>query len=454
MTYSVTAESALFSGAQLHDNERSEQAFVKELKASHHLLRNNPVVRIGATRFRASCIGGGAKPVFSPTLFPAEFITAFEQWTHYCDFSGHSNFAGVQALAAMTAVIEGRGFIVRRRTLDYIPLRLEVVSPVCLATNLEKSGKGSYVRGGILYSKNGRAKKYAFYKYPQGHPDFDEEAVNWIPAEDVIDIRDVFHPGQSSAQPWITAGADFAQQYKDNQTVETKSRMKRQGQQVFALQEDTTPQQASGPPTVGGQKTPQKLAHKAGDITFVKAKDIKTASPAEIAGNYKEHNSQVLRMIAGLFMIPFEMLTGDLTQVNYSSIRAGMINHRRCIGQFRTIYLEPALNRIVGWFCDAYHLTKNPPLPEYFDNPYAYICPTWVWPEWEEIDPLKAAKALVLELQQDITSLEKIANQRGNTLDQHLDSVQRSKEAAQARGLEANSEPAEMKDEPSDDEED
>lgn len=455
MSYSATAESALFSDAQLHDNERSEQALLKELKASHHLIRNNPVVRIGATRFRSSCIGGGAKPVFSPSLFPQVFLSAFEQWTHYCDFSGISNFAGVQALATMTAVIEGRAFIVRRRTLDYIPLQLEVVSPVCLATNLEKSGKGSYVRAGVLYGKNGKAKKYAFYKYPQGHPEFDEESVNWLPAEDVIDLRDIFHPGQSGAQPWISAGAGFAQQYKDNQAVETKSRLRRQAQQVFVLR-DTNPAQNVGVPVgVANKQQPEKLVVQAGALTLLNgAKDIKTASPAEIAGNYKEHNSQVLRMIAGLFGIPYEMLTGDLTQVNYSSIRAGMINHRRFIGQLRAIYFEPALNRIVRWFCDAYHLTKNPELPGYFENPYQYICPTWVWPEWEEIDPLKAAKALVLELQEDITSMEQIANQRGSTLDQHLDSVKRSRDAAKARGIEGRNQPAVVTDEKGDDEED
>lgn len=463
MSYSATADSNLFRQAKLHDNEQSEQVLEKELKASHHLLRNNPVVRIGALRFRASVIGNGAKPVFDKDHYPEEFIKAFHQWMAYCDFNGYTNFAGVQALAVMTAVVEGRAFIVRRRTLDHIPLQLEVVSPLALASHLEEQMGANYIRGGVLYGKNGKPKKYAFFKFPKDHPEFDEDDVNWINASDVIDIREIFHPGQSSAQPWITAGADFAQQYKDNQTAETKSRLKRIAQQVYAMKEDPgAPQKvgtnAGGPPTVNKTQngSSEKVVHKSGDITLLTGvKDIKTASPAEIAGNYKEHNSQVLRMVAGLLGITYEMLTGDLTQVNYSSIRAGMINHRRFVGQFRSIYLEPALNRIIGWFCDAYLLTSNPPLDGYFDNPYDYTLPKWIWPEWEEIDPLKAAKALVLELQEDITSMEDIANSRGTTLDEHLDSVKRSKEAAQQRGLSgADKAKTEVKDEPSDEEED
>ncbi len=433
MSYSNVVSSPLFAGAELHDNEKSEQALLKEITASHHLLRNNPLLRVGASRFRSSCIGGGAKPVFDPTLFNTDFIKSFKEWTLYCDFDGNTNFAGSQALAVITMIIDGSAFIVRRRTLDLVPMQLQVVSPLCLASGLERAGRGSYIRGGIMYAKNGKVKKYAFYKLPRDHPEFDEESVNWLPASDVHHLRDVIHAGQSGAQPWISAGADFAKQYKDNQTVEIKSRMKRIGQQVFALKEGEISQTPGAP---NPNKKSEKLIHHAGGITFLSGvKDIKTASPAEIAGNYQEHNNQILRMIAGLLGITYEQLTGDLTQVNYSSIRAGMINHRRFIGQLRDIVLEPAFNRVLSWFIEAYHLKTAAELPGYFENPYTYLDPVWIWPEWEEIDPLKAAKALVLEVDNHIKSLEEVANGRGKTLDQQLDSVQRSQEAMEKRGI-------------------
>jgi lambda family phage portal protein len=433
LSYSNVASSALFSDAELHDNEKSEQALRKEITASHHLLRNNPLLRVGTSRFRASCIGGGAKLVFDPKLFPEEFIQAFKEWTLYCDFDDNTNFAGTQALGVTTMLLDGTGFIIRRRTLDNIPLQIQIVSPLSLASELEKPGKGSYIRGGILYAKNGKVKKYAFYKLPRDHPEFDEESVNWLPAADVISLRDIIHTGQTTAQPWISAGGDFAKQYKDNQTVEIKSRMKRIGQQVFALKEGAVSQN-QGAPSVN--KAPEKLVHKAGGVTFLNGvRELKTASPAEIAGNYQEHNNQVLRMIAGLLGITYEQLTGDLTQVNYSSIRAGMINHRRFIEQLREIVLEPAFNRILGWFIEAYHLKTGTELPGYFENPYKYLDPQWIWPEWEEIDPLKAAKALVLEVDNHIKSLEEVSNGRGKTLDQQLDGVKRSQDALNERNI-------------------
>lgn len=448
MTYSSVVHSPLFHDAQLHDNVKSEAALRKEITASHHLVRNNPLIGIGAKRFRASCIGGGGKPVFDPEKFDGDFDKSFKEWALYCDFDENTNFAGVQALAVITMLMDGSAFIVRRRTLDNVPLQLQVVSPLSHASELEVPGTSSYIRAGIMYAKNGKVKKYAFYKLPRDHPEFDEDSVNWLPAADVIHLRDVIHAGQSSAQPWISAGADFAKQYKDNQTVEIKSRMKRIGQQVFAIR-DAVPGQQNGAP--GTTQKQEKLVLKAGGVTFLNGvKDLKTASPAEIAGNYQEHNNQVLRMIAGLLGITYEQLTGDLTQVNYSSIRAGMINHRRFVEQLRDIVLEPAFNRILGWFIEAYQLKTAKELLGYFENPYQYLDPTWIWPEWEEIDPLKAAKALVLEVDNHIKSLEEVANGRGETLDKHLDGVERSQKALEKRGITSNETSTESNDERSD----
>ncbi|WP_421854516.1 hypothetical protein [Marinomonas sp.] len=49
MSYSSVAKSPLFKGAELHDNEKSENVLLKEITASHHLIRNNPLLRVGVS---------------------------------------------------------------------------------------------------------------------------------------------------------------------------------------------------------------------------------------------------------------------------------------------------------------------------------------------------------------------------------------------------------------------
>ncbi len=57
--------------------------------------------------------------------------------------------------------------------------------------------------------------------------------------------------------------------------------------------------------------------------------DIKFSEPSDVGGSYEAFMRQQLRAIAIGTGITYEQLTGDLTGVNYSSIRAGLIEFRR-----------------------------------------------------------------------------------------------------------------------------
>jgi lambda family phage portal protein len=57
--------------------------------------------------------------------------------------------------------------------------------------------------------------------------------------------------------------------------------------------------------------------------------DIKFSDPADVGGSYAEFLRMQFRAVAAAMGITYEQLTGDLTGVNYSSIRAGMLEFRR-----------------------------------------------------------------------------------------------------------------------------
>ncbi len=57
--------------------------------------------------------------------------------------------------------------------------------------------------------------------------------------------------------------------------------------------------------------------------------DIKFSEPSDVGGSYEAFMKQQLRAIAIGIGITYEQLTGDLSGVNYSSIRAGLIEFRR-----------------------------------------------------------------------------------------------------------------------------
>ena len=57
--------------------------------------------------------------------------------------------------------------------------------------------------------------------------------------------------------------------------------------------------------------------------------DIKFSAPADVGSSYAEFLRMQFRAVAAAMGITYEKLTGDLTQVNYSSIRAGLLEFRR-----------------------------------------------------------------------------------------------------------------------------
>jgi capsid protein len=59
-------------------------------------------------------------------------------------------------------------------------------------------------------------------------------------------------------------------------------------------------------------------------------KDIKFNAPATVGG-YAEYKKAMLRTAAAGLRLPYELLSGDLSDVNFSSIRAGIVEFRRFV---------------------------------------------------------------------------------------------------------------------------
>ena len=71
-------------------------------------------------------------------------------------------------------------------------------------------------------------------------------------------------------------------------------------------------------------------------------RDVKFASPSA-SGGYAEYMRMQLHAIAAGVGLTYELLTGDLSQVNYSSIRAGLIEFRRRMEALQWQLLVPGL---------------------------------------------------------------------------------------------------------------
>jgi len=70
-------------------------------------------------------------------------------------------------------------------------------------------------------------------------------------------------------------------------------------------------------------------------VKLLPGEDVKFTEPGDVGGMYTEFMRVQLRAIAAGLGVTYEQLTGDLERVNYSSIRAGLLEFRRRCEQFQ-----------------------------------------------------------------------------------------------------------------------
>ena len=120
-----------------------------------------------------------------------------------------------------------------------------------------------------------------------------------------------------------------------------------------------------------------------------------------------------LRAVAKAIGLTYEQLTGDLTGVNYSSIRAGLIEFRRRIERLQNnLMIFKFCHPVAKWFLEAVWMNNLVDLPEYTSNPYQYL-PKWKTPRWDWVDPLKDVMADILEVRAGFNSAENKRGERG-----------------------------------------
>jgi len=133
--------------------------------------------------------------------------------------------------------------------------------------------------------------------------------------------------------------------------------------------------------------------------------DIKFSAPADVGSSYAEFMRQQFRAVAAAMGITYEMLTGDLTQVNYSSIRAGLLEfRRRCEVIQHGVIVHQLCRPIWRAWMDQAVLEGSLAFPGYSRRPREYQVAKWIPQGWQWVDPQKEFNAMKLAIRAGLTS--------------------------------------------------
>ncbi len=233
---------------------------------------------------------------------------------------------------------EGGECFVRLRTRKRedglcVPLQLQVLESEHLDNKSNQTlANGNIIRSGIEFNRLGQREAYYLFREHPGEGSFGESVR--VPANDVLHIYRPLRPGQIRGVPWLSSvllKLYELDQYDDAELVRKKTAAMFAG---FITRLDPEANIMGE-----GESNEQGIALSGlepGTMQLLDpGEDIKFSEPSDVGGSYEAFMKQQLRAIAVGTGITYEQLTGDLTGVNYSSIRAGLIEFRRRCGMLQ-----------------------------------------------------------------------------------------------------------------------
>ncbi|MGB9610734.1 MAG: phage portal protein [Bryobacteraceae bacterium] len=383
---------------------------------SRDMVRRNPWAANALDAFVGNAIGTGIKP---QSLHPDARIKERIQelwlrWTDEADASNLTDFYGLQALACRSVMEAGECLIRLRPRLPRdgltVPLQLQLLEAEHLPTaETRKLENGNYIRAGIEFDRIGRRVAYWLYRehpFDALNPVASTELVR-VPADAVLHLFRPIRPGQLRGQPWLTqvlVKLYELDQYDDAELVRKKTAAMFAG---FVLK--NAPEDQMLGETATDQSGAALAGLEPGTLqVLLPGEDIKFSTPADVGASYETFMRVQLRSIAAGMGITYEQLTGDLTGVNYSSIRAGLLEFRRRCEQFQHQVIVYQFCRPV-WqrWMEAAVLAGALPVAA------AGSEAKWIPPGFAWVDPLKDIKAQVMAVRAGFKSRAEVVSEQG-----------------------------------------
>lgn len=426
-----------FRGQHRSVNTETRRSLATLRARSRELAENSDHAARGIEVIARNTVGNGIIPT-------ARGDEQTELWLkQMCDRAsldprGRLTLYAIQTLVMRTASLSGESLVLRERLSSAqmraagatIPLQLRVLEPDHLDSLVDGVlPNGNIAIQGVEFTPGGRPVAYHLY---QQHPG---ELTSWrriesvrVPASEVAHVFKDLRPNQvrgiPDLAPVIVRMRDFAD-YEDAQLMRQKIAA------AYAMFV-TTPESLHGETGLWDEDgVPGSV--RPGMIEYLKpGESIEYGAPPGVDG-YADFSRISLRGIASGLGITYESLTGDYSQVNFSSGRMGWLEMQRNIEAWQSQVMIPQFcHRVEGWLREAAASVGMRPAPAPWD---------WMPPRREMIDPVRETNATVTQIRAGLTSRNAEIRRLGRDPEDVNQEIARGNKQADDLGLLLDSDP-------------
>lgn len=387
------------------------------------LALNNPTLARISDALPAHLVGTGITPrpmhpvEDTRALLAASFLT----WTDRAETGCRTDFYGLQAALVRDMVVMGEALAVFEvDPVDGAP-QLRRLHPDQLDRSVTRqTAGGGHIIAGVEF--NARGVIVAYHIRP-GAPGETLAGLPLTPecwpASDVIHMFRPLVPGQVRGLSWFAPSLLSAReldQFLDAVLVRAK---------VAALHAGFVVE-PNGAPIYDGEQTGGSLnvsMEPGAMVVLPPGKSVEFPSLPE-QGNATAIAHDFERRIATGIGATYEMATGDHSQANYSSSRSALLEFRRFAEgvQHHVVVHQlcrPVWRRFVTWCV----LSGRIGATAFQANRDAFLAAKWLPPAWPWVDPVKDARAAILEMDANLRSRAEVVAERGydiETLDREI----------------------------------
>lgn len=355
----------------------------------------------------------------------------FKRWADQADISGKLTFAELCQLAKRQECECGEYFVVKRQAQDakrFIPFALQAIEADRLTAQGSPANKAHEIDQGVEFNPaTGEAIAYWF--------ESDSKPMR-IEAKDVIHGYTMTRPGQlrgiSPFAPAVLAAHDLG----DYLAAEIEGAKMAAKYLAFIETPDMSGfQDMRGVTTNTAANQREEYLENAVLEYLQPGEKISLASHNRPGNNFEPFVRLVLRMLAVTTGVPYELLSGDYSGINYTTLRVCRNDLAQILrvpqGRMVTHLCAPVFKAVLHQAVLAGKLS----LPGYWADQTRYQRAKWIPTGMESIDPYKETKANVDQLNYLLRSPQELAASRGRDFEELLDEIQEADRMMADRGL-------------------
>lgn len=353
----------------------------------------------------------------------------WDDWVDESDADERTDFYGQQALVARTVETSGECFVrLRPRSLEEglaVPLQVQILAPEFVPHDkFETTRTGNAIRAGIEFNPDG--KRVAYWMY-LSHPR-DGVSLNAgynqlvrVPASQVLHIFEPVEPGQLRGVPRLSP---VLKRLRSLDNYDDAVLFRQEVANLFAGF-ISRPAPDSGPvprdPVTGEPLsfdrdgfTPMVALEPGTMQELGPGEEVEFSKPPDAGNNYPDFMRQQLMAAAAGTGTPYEILTGDMREVNDRALRVVLNEFRRRLEQLQFgVYVHQLCRPIRAAWMDMAVLSGALVLDDYAKRRREYLRTRWVPQGWAYIQPVQDVQARRMEVQAGFASRSEMVTRTG-----------------------------------------